>query len=103
MLASPSPGTPLPRPDIVKAGLTPKGPRRQVENDEYSAFVRRILRACARRVGGGDVEALTLMTSLADEIDAAMAEAVKGLRAYGYSWAEIGSRLAITRQAAQQR
>jgi hypothetical protein len=28
---------------------------------------------------------------LADEIDAARAEAVKGLRAYGYSWAEIGS------------
>ena len=40
---------------------------------------------------------------LADEIDAARAEAVKGLRAYGYSWAEIGSRLGITRQAAQQR
>jgi hypothetical protein len=40
---------------------------------------------------------------LADEIDAAGAEAVKGLRAYGYSWAEIGPRLGITRQAAQQR
>jgi hypothetical protein len=103
MPARPSPGTPLPRPDTVKAGLTPKRPRRQVENDEYSAFVRRILRAYASRIGGGDVEALTLMTSLADEIDAAIAEAVKGLRAYGYSWAEIGSRLGITRQAAQQR
>ena len=40
---------------------------------------------------------------LADEIDAARAEVVKGLGAYGYSWAEIGSRLGITRQAAQQR
>ena len=30
-------------------------------------------------------------------------EAVKGLRDFGYSWAEIGSRLGITRQAAQQR
>jgi len=40
---------------------------------------------------------------LADEIDAARAEVVKGLRAYGYSWAEIGSRLGITCQAAQQR
>jgi hypothetical protein len=30
-------------------------------------------------------------------------DTVKGLRAYGYSWAEIGSRLGITRQAAQQR
>ena len=103
MLASPSPGTPPTRPDTVKARLTPKRPRRQVENDEYSAFVRRILRAYARRVGGGGVEALALILGLADEIDAAIAEAVKGLRERGYSWAEIGSRLGVTRQAAQQR
>ena len=44
-----------------------------------------------------------LMIGLADEIDAAIGEAVKGLRACGYSWAEIGSRLGITRQAVQQR
>jgi len=31
------------------------------------------------------------MLGLADEIDAATAEAVKGLRGYGYSWAEISS------------
>jgi hypothetical protein len=43
------------------------------------------------------------MFGLAEEIDTAVAEAVKGLRSYGYSWAEIGSRLGITRQAAQQR
>jgi len=93
------------RPDTVKAGLTAKRPRRLVENDEYGAFVRRVLRAYSRRVGvgDGDVEALALMLGLAEEIDAAIAEAVKGLRACGYSWAEIGSRLGITRQAAQQR
>jgi hypothetical protein len=49
------------------------------------------------------VEALIFMTGLADELDAAIAEAVKGLRGCGYSWAEIGSRLGITRQAAHQR
>ena len=53
--------------------------------------------------GDGDVEDLALMLGLAEEIDTAIAEAVKSLRAYGYSWAEIGSRLRITRQAAQQR
>src|ERR1700733_6317708 len=90
-------------PDTVKGGLTPKRPRRQVENDEYSAFVRRVLHAYARRVGDGDVEALALMLGLAEEIDTAIAEAVKGLRASGYSWTEIGSQLGITRQAAQQR
>ena len=36
------------------------------------------------------------MAGLANEIDAAIAEAVKSLRAYGYSWAEIGARLGIT-------
>ena len=73
------------------------------ENDEYAAFALRILRAYARRVAHGDIEALTLMTDLADEIDSAISQAVKGLRAVGYSWAEIGSRLGVTRQAAQQR
>jgi hypothetical protein len=61
------------------------------------------LRAYARRVGDGDGEALALMLGLADELDAAIAVAVEGLRACGYSWAEIGSRLDITRQAAQER
>ena len=87
----------------VKAGLTPNRRRRSVENDEYGAFVRRVLHAYSRRVGDGDVEALALMLGLAEEIDTAIAEAVTGLRACGYSWAEIGSRLGITRQAVQQR
>ncbi len=91
------------RTDTVKNPLTPNRAGRVRDNDEYAAFARRVLRAYARRVATGDVEALTLMTDLADEIDAAISQAVQGLRAYGYSWAEIGSRLGITRQAAQQR
>jgi hypothetical protein len=79
-VASTSPAGQLPRPNSVKAGLTSKRPRRQVENDKYGAFVRRVLRAYARRVGYGNVEALALMTNLADEIDTAIAEAVNGLR-----------------------
>jgi hypothetical protein len=102
-LVNSSPAAQLTRPDTVKAELTPKRPRRQIENDEYAAFVRRILRAYSRRVGDGDIEALALMLGLAEDIDAAIIEAVKGLRACGYSRAEIGSRLGITRQAAQQR
>ena len=43
------------------------------ENDEYAAFARRVLRAYARRVADGDIEALTLMIILADEIDTAIA------------------------------
>ncbi len=91
------------RSDTVKTALTSKRAGRVRENDEYAAFARRVLRAYARRVATGDVEALTLMTDLAEEIDSAIGQAVKCLRAFGYSWAEIGSRLGITRQAAQQR
>lgn len=98
-----SPASQPPGPDTVKAGLTSKRLRRLVENDEYGAFARRVLRAYARRVGDGDVEALALMLGVAEEIDTAIAEAVTGLRGCGYSWAEIGARLGITRQAAQQR
>jgi hypothetical protein len=90
-------------PDTVKNPLTPNRAARVRENDEYAAFARRVLRAYARRVADGDVEALTLMLGLSAEIDTAISQAVTGLRAFGYSWAEIGSRLGVTRQAAQQR
>jgi hypothetical protein len=89
--------------NTVKIRLTSKRARRLVENDDYAAFARRILRAYARRVADGDVEALIAMTGLAQDIDAAIGQAVTGLRAFGYSWAEIGARLGITRQAAPQR
>ena len=83
----------------------PSKPRRRdvVENDEYAAFVRRIIRAYARRIATGDVEALTDMVALSAQLDDAIGDAVKGLRGHGYSWAEIAARLGISRQAAQQR
>jgi hypothetical protein len=89
--------------NTVKNPLTPKRAGRVRENDDYAAFARRVLRAYARRVADGDVEALTLMLGLSAEIDTAISQAVTGLREFGYSWAEIGSRLGVTRQAAQQR
>jgi hypothetical protein len=36
----------------VKAGLTPNRGRRRAENDEYAQFLRRAVRAYARRVAG---------------------------------------------------
>jgi hypothetical protein len=89
--------------DNVNERLTPNRARRPVENREYAAFARRVLRAYARRVATGDIDALTAMTDLSTEIDTAIGQAVTGLRAFGYSWADIGTRLGITRQAAQQR
>jgi hypothetical protein len=54
-------------------------------------------------VAAGDAEALPALAGLALELDAAIGEAVAGLSAAGYSWAEIAARLGVTRQAAHQR
>ena len=87
---------------------TPERPTRPhrrdvVENDEYAAFARRIIRAHGRRVATGDIEALRDLVALSTVLDQVIATAVLGLRAHGYSGAEIASRLGVTRQAAQQR
>jgi hypothetical protein len=87
----------------VKGGLTAGRARRAVENDAYASFIRRVLRAHGRRVAAGDVEALGDLVALAEDIDRAVADAVAGLRQFGYSWADIAARLGVTRQAAQQR
>jgi hypothetical protein len=86
-----------------EARLSRNRRRDVIENDEYAAFARRIVRAYARRVGAGDVEALASMVSLAADLDTAIQDAVVGLRSFGYSWTEIGHRLGISRQAARQR
>jgi hypothetical protein len=88
----------------VKAALTVNRPKgTPVENDDYAAFVRRVIAAYGRRVAAGDIEALPALTDLSDQIEAALTTAVAGLRAYGYSWTEIATRLGISRQAAHQR
>ncbi len=88
----------------VNRSLTSKRRKRVTENDEYAAFLARALRAYSRRIASGDIDALTAMATLATGLDHAMSEAITDLRArHGYSWAEIGARLGITRQAAQQR
>jgi hypothetical protein len=90
---------PRKRQNTVKRSLTPK----PVENDDYAAFAQRILRAYARRITSGDIDALTSLTSLGTEVENAIRQSVIGLRESGYSWADIGLRLGVTRQAAQQR
>ena len=87
----------------VNQRLTPKRRSRVVENDEYAAFLRRVIRAYSRRVAAGDIEAITTMATLGDHLDQAIRDAITGLRGQGYSWADIALRLGITRQGAQQR
>ena len=90
-------------PFTVNRSLTLNARPRVVENDEYAAFLRRVIRAYIRRVAAGDIEAVTDMAALADEVAQATQAAITNLRAVGYSWADIAARLHITRQAAQQR
>ena len=98
------PGQARERAFSVKKPLTPKRPKRAVENDEYAAFLRRVIDAYSRRVAAGDIEALTGMADLACHLADATRKAITGLRDdHGYSWADIAARLGITRQAAQQR
>jgi hypothetical protein len=74
-----------------------------VENREFNAFARRIIRAYGRRVAEGDVDALPELIELSASLDEAITNAVKGLRAFGYSWTDIAARVGMSRQAAQQR
>jgi hypothetical protein len=94
--------------NTVKPALTPKPrkrTRREVENAQFDAFVRRILRAYARRVASGDVEALQSLAALSSEVDAVTRLAVLGLRQqpHSCSWSGIAERLGTSRQAAQMR
>lgn len=90
---------------LMNTGAGRRARRRQnvVENDDYAAFTHRIITAHGRRIARGDIEGLSTLAALADDIDTALHAAVTGLRAAGFSWAEIATRLGITRQAAHQR
>lgn len=74
-----------------------------VENREFAAFGRRIIRAHARRVAASDPTALRDLVAMRAALDEAIDEAAVGLHAAGYSWTDIGRELGVTRQAARQR
>ncbi len=80
--------------------------RRKVEREtfEYAAMMRRMLRAHGRRVADADPEDLTDLIALRDDLEAAIADAVRGQREqHGRSWSDIARGLGTTRQNAQQR
>ncbi len=73
------------------------------DHSDFSGFVRRVLRAYGRRVGSSDVEDLSELLAVRDDVDAAITRAVAGLREAGRSWTEIARATGTTRQAARQR
>lgn len=90
-------------PKTVKVTLTGNTVAPTTEADKFGAFVRRVVRAYGRRVSDRDIEALTGLVQLRDEVDRAIVDAVRGLHGNPYSWTDIGRALGITRQAAQMR
>jgi hypothetical protein len=60
-----------------------------------------VLRASARRVAVGDIDAVADLADAARELDDdALPNAVIGLRGEGYGWTEIASGLDVTHQVA---
>jgi hypothetical protein len=81
----------------VDAGL------KATDHGDYYAFARRLARAFGRRVADSDPADLALLLALRDEVDDAIADAVRSQREAGFSWAEIAAPLAMTKQAAFKR
>ena len=81
-----------------------KGQKRErvIEDDSYAAGVVRLIRKMGVRASA-DLEALKWLAGAAEHARGALAVAVDGCRARGYSDAEIGAALGITRQAVGQR
>lgn len=101
-------GAPTPEGDFaVKASFTAKRrakrPRKDVETMDYLGAARRFIRAAGRRVGECDEPELAALLALQGDLEAAIAEAVRGQRAHGKSWAGIALGTGTTREAAYQR
>lgn len=72
------------------------------EANTYPPFIRRMIRGYARQVAQADPVDLADMYALRVDLDAAIAQAVSGVRDR-HSWADIADALGVTRQAAQQK
>lgn len=65
--------------------------------------IGRLIAALGRRCAAGDPDTVRLLVGLHDSTDAAMTEAVAGWRASGFTDAQIGRELGVTRQAVAKR
>lgn len=72
---------------------------KEVENDRYALFCGRVVKSLGDRVGAGDCHHLVYIRELKELCEEAEGRAVLGLLAQGYSYAEIGAGLGISRQA----
>lgn len=77
----------------------------KVETTAYAGFMRRAMKAYAKRIGAGDIAALPEFVAMRDELDRHILDVITELRSerWNYSWAQIGDVLGIHRSTAQQR
>jgi hypothetical protein len=70
--------------------------------EQYAAFMKRIVRSYGRKAKAGELDttALTQLVELQAMLDEQTRDTVHGLRSLGYSWAEIGDALGMTRAGA---
>lgn len=69
----------------------------------FANMMRRMIRAYGRRVAEADPVDLRALEGLHAYLDDAIARAVAGQRATGFSWAEIAAGLGVSRQSAWER
>lgn len=75
-----------------------------VETEQYLEAVQRMLRALGRRVADADIDLLAELDNCRHTIDEIVGIAARHLHeAHGYSWAQIGAALGITKQSAHER
>lgn len=86
-----------------KGYLVTTGAPRVREAPEVGSAALRMMRALVRRAGQGDTEALEWLARLERELPELISEAIVGGREFGYTYADLGQCLGISRQAARQR
>ena len=79
------------------------GRQRTIDTNAYLRMTARMLAAAGRRVADADPDELQQLLALRDAVDAAVLNAVRGLRASGATWQDIGDAIGVTRQAAIMR
>lgn len=77
----------------------------QREAPEVAAAVDRLLKALARRAGGGELEALEALNVLQGKLQDHLHAAVVGYRhgPAAATWTDVGKALNMTRQSAHER
>ena len=77
--------------------------QRQIETLDFLKMVSRMIKAASKRVGDGDEIQLAAFRQCEIELKNGMFNAVHAQLRQGKSWADIGSALGISRQAAFKR